>query len=131
MDIFVKAAAGVLITAVISLILSKNSKDFSVLLIICVCTLVSGAAFYYFNDVIEFLQHLQTVGNLNSDMLSLMLKATGIGVIAEITAMICTDSGNASLGKIIQLLCTAVILWLSISLFQELLDVIQRVIGYS
>ena len=129
MDVFIKAAAGVLITAVISIILSKNSKDFSVLLIICVCTLVAGAAFYYLNEVIDFLKYLQEVGNLNSDLLSVLLKATGIGITTEITSMICVDSGNAALGKVIQLLCTAVILWLSLPLFKELLNVIQSVIG--
>lgn len=129
MEIFIKASAGVLLTAVISLVLSKQGKDFSLLLTICACVLVAGAAMVYLERIIDFLSVLQHKGNLNNDLLSILLKTVGIGILAEITSLICSDSGNNSLGKVIQILSTSVIIWLCIPIFEELLNIVEGVLG--
>ena len=69
------------------------------------------------------------MGNLRSDLLGILLKAVGIGLISEIAAVVCSDSGNAGLGKMIQLIGSVVILWLSIPVFQALLDLVQTILG--
>ena len=58
-----------------------------------------------------------------------MLKAVGIGVISEIAVLICQDSGNAALGKGLQLLATIVVLWLALPLMQGLLELVQKILG--
>lgn len=129
MDIFIKAAAGILVTVVLGLTLAKQGKDISVLLVIAVCCMVFAAAFHYFEDVVDFLEKLEDVGQLNSQMLTILLKAVGIGILAEIIGLICTDAGNAALGKVLQILASAVILWLSIPLFTELIGLAENILG--
>ena len=129
MDIFLKAAAGVLIAIVFVLILAKQGKDLSVVVIIAVCCMVVIAAITYLQPVKELLDRLQTVGQLKSDALAIMLKAVGIGLIAEVTSLICTDAGNAAMGKTLQFLASAVILWLSIPLLNELLELLDTILG--
>ncbi len=129
MDIFLKASAGVMVAVILVLTLTKQGKDISVLLIIAVCSMIVISAFYYLQPVKDLLIRLQTMGQLNSDTLSIMLKAVGIGLIAEVTSLICTDAGNAALGKTLQFLASAVILWLSIPLLNELLELIDNILG--
>ncbi len=129
MDVFLKAAAGVLVAVVLILILTKQGKDLGVLLIIAVCCMVITAAFTFLKPVRELLSRLQTVGQLKSDTLTILLKAVGIGLITEVTSLICTDAGNAALGKTLQFLSTAVILWLSIPLLNELLELLDNILG--
>ena len=129
MDIFLKAAACVLIAVVISMILSKYGKDFSVILVIAVCVMVAGIAAVYLEKVIAFILTLQKRSNLNNGLFIILLKCTGIGLLTEIISMICADSGNAAFGKVIQLLSTAVILFLCIPLFTELMDLVESVLG--
>ncbi len=129
MDIFLKSAAGVLIAIVIALILSKQGKDLAVLLIIAVCCMVIVAAVSYLSPITELLNHLQTVGKLDSDTFHIMLKSVGIALISEVTSLICTDAGNAAMGKTLQFLSTAVILWLSIPLLNELLELLDTILG--
>ncbi len=129
MDIFIKAVAGVLIATVVTLILSKQGKDYSILLVICVCCMVTAVALGYLDEIIEFLRLLQEKGNLNSDLIAILLKAVGIGILSEITCMICTDSGNAAMGKVVQFLSSAVILWLCIPLFTQLIELVESVLG--
>lgn len=129
MDIFLKAAACVLIAVVISMILSKYGKDFSVLLAISVCVMVVGAAAVYLENIFSFVELLQQKWNLNNELLAILLKCVGIGLLAEIISMICTDSGNSAFGKVIHFLSTAVILYLCIPLFTELLDMVESILG--
>lgn len=129
MDIFVKCAAGILIAVVLVITLSKQDKNISLLLIIAVCCMVFGAAVTFLQPVLDFIKHLQSIGQLNSEMITILLKAVGIGLLAEITCLICTDSGNTSLGKALQLLATATILWLSLPLLNELIELIDNILG--
>ena len=129
MDIFLKAAAGILIAVVLGLALAKQGKDISILLVIAVCCMVLIAAVSYLQPVIEFFDKLEDLGNLNSGMLSILLKAVGIGLLTEITALICTDAGNAAMGKALQILSAAVILCISVPMFTELIELVENILG--
>ncbi len=128
MDIFLKAASGILIALVLYLVLIKQNKDISTLLTVAVCCLVGVSAVTYFQPVIQFLSKLQLLGNINSDMLGVILKAVGIALLSEITSLICADAGNSSLGKILQMTASAVILWISLPLFTSLIELIEKIL---
>ena len=129
MDIFIKAIIGILITVILGLTLSKQGKDISLVLSLCVCAMIALAAMHYFKPLVEFVQRIVTVAQLNSQMLSILLKAVGIGVLSEIVSLICTDAGNTALAKGLQILSSAVILWISIPLLTELLELIEGILG--
>lgn len=128
MDLFMKASAGVLITVIVSMILAKQGKDFSVLLILCVCGMVMSVAGIYIQKLLDFIITLMDMGQLNQDFIEIMFKTMGIGLLCEITCLICNDSGNAALGKSIQVLAAVVILCLCIPLFSKLLELVKEVL---
>ena len=129
MDIFLQVTAGVLLAVVLGLMLSKQSKDIASLLTIAVLCMVIAAAVTFLQPVFAFLRTLQQVGKLDSDILRIVFKTVGVGIVGEIAAAICADSGNGALGKGIQMLSVAVILWLSLPLMQSLLDMIAGILG--
>ena len=129
MDVFIKAAGGVLIALVLHLILAKQGKDISLLLTVAVCCMVAGAAVTYLDPVIVFFEKLQALGQIDTEMLTIILRAVGIGLLSEITCLICADVGNAALGKTLQLLASAVILWMSVPLFNSLITLVEEVLG--
>ncbi len=129
MDVFLKAAAGVLITAVLGIAIARQGKDISLLLIVAVCAMVVAAAVTFLEPVMEFLQRLESLGNLDSELLKILTKAVGIGLLAELTGLICADAGNAALGKAIQILATAAILWMSIPLMTALIELAEELLG--
>ena len=128
-DLFLKAVAGVLIAIVIGLLLARQAKDLAILLAITVCCLVIGAALVYLRPVIDFVYDIQNIGKLDSQIIKILLKAVGISLIAELAALICTDSGNASIGKALQIAASFAILWISLPLLNELIDLIESVLG--
>ncbi len=128
MNIFIKVIAGALISLVLCLTLSKQNKDISLLLSITVCCLIVAAAITYLQPVFSFFQRLQVLGSLNTQLLQVLVKATGIALLSEITGLICEDSGNAVIGKSIKILASALILYISIPMFSGLLDIIEEIL---
>ena len=127
MELYWKAAAAVLITLVLGQ--AVKEKDLSTMLAMAVCTMVGILLIRYLEPILDFLRKLRELGDMQGDMLGILIKALGIGIVTEITEMVCKDSGNASLGHALQLLGTAVILWLSLPIFTTLIDLIQKVLG--
>ena len=126
---FLQAAAGVLLTVIMVLALGKEGKQTAILLVIGTCCMVSVLALGYLEPVVAFIDRLAVIGNMNSQMISILLKVVGIGLIGEIASLVCADSGNASLGKVLQILSAAVILRLALPLLEQLLELLERVLG--
>ncbi len=129
MDVFLKTAAATLVTAILYLAVSKQSKDVSALISIAGCCAILLAALTFLRPIIEFINKLKTMIGFEHELINVILKAVGIGMIAEITGLICSDSGNASLGKSLQILASAVILWISLPVFNQLLELLDQVLG--
>lgn len=123
-----KAAAGALITAVCAIVLAKQNKDISLLLILAVCAMVGATALSFLEKILRFLHRLESLSGLDQQVLTILYKSIGIALIGEITAMVCADSGNAALGRVLQLLATVVILWLALPLFSALLDLAEKML---
>ena len=129
MDQFVCIAAGVLLTVLLTVLLNKQGKDMAMVLTIAVCCMVITVVITYLEPVLDFVKELETMGSLDSDMVRILLKTVGVSLVAEIAALICADCGNSALGKAVQILAIAAVLWLSLPLLRALLDMIQRMLG--
>ena len=129
MNSFFQVTGGVLVAVILGLTLSKYGKDFSVVLMLLVISMVLAVMMVYLEPIIQFVGELLRFSELQEELLKPVLKATAIGMVAEIASLICSDSGNAALGKSIQLLSVAVILWLSLPLMRALLELVERIVG--
>lgn len=128
MELFWKAAAGILIALIIVLTLGKQ-QDMGTLLTIAVCCMTGIAAMQLLEPVLDFLYELQILTYMDGGVLRTLFRLVGIGLVAEIVAMICSDAGCASIGKTLQVLASSVILYLSIPIFQSLVDLIREIMG--
>ncbi len=129
MALFLQAAAAILLAVILGLTLSKQGKDLGILLTIAVCAMTALVALRYLEPVVKLVESLEGLAGLENGMLEILLKVVGIGLITEIGGLVSTDAGNASLGRILQLLGSAVILWLSIPVFTALMDLIGEILG--
>jgi len=129
MDGFWKVIAAVLLAVVLGLALNKQQKDISILLSLAVCCMATAVAMAYLAPVLDFVRELEALIDMQSGILGILLKAVGIGLVVELAGMICNDAGNASLGKGLQILGSAAILYLSIPVFRTLLTLIREILG--
>ena len=129
MDRFVQVLAGVLLAVILGIALNKQGKDMTLVLTVAVCCMVLTVVLSFLEPVVDFVEQLRVLGRLDSDMVRIMIKAVGISLVGEISALICADAGNAAMGKAVQMLTAAAVLWLALPLMQGLLDLVQRMLG--
>lgn len=131
MDTFERTVAGILVGLVLWICLQKQEKDMALLLTLCICAMGATVALKAFTPVLEMLQQLETLGQLQNGILSVLMKATGIGLVTELAGMICADAGNGAMEKTVQLLGSITMLVLALPIFQTLLNLIQEILGFT
>ena len=129
MHLFLQSCGAVLLAVILMLSMGSQGKDLSMMVSVCVCIIVMTVALSYLQPVLDFVESLVNLGGLNSRMVEILMKSTGICLIGEIASLICADSGNSSMGKVIQLLGSVVILCLSLPLFDALIELLQEIMG--
>ena len=129
MHTVLRTIAGVMLALILGITLSKQGKDMTVVLTVAVCCMVVTVAISFLDPVVDFFSLLRSVGDLDSDIMGIILKCTGISLIAEIAGLICSDSGFGAMGKAIKILAVAAVLWLSLPLMTSLVEMLQSVMG--
>lgn len=126
---YLRFAAVALIGLILSLVIGKQSRDMSLLLTLAVCVLVCLGALEFLEPVTELLRELRRLGGLDSEAVSILLKTAGIALLSELAGLLCADAGEGALGKALQILSNAAILWLSLPLLRQLLTLIGEVLA--
>lgn len=130
MEPFWKAAAVILLTVILGVTLGKTEKELSILLSIAACCIVLMIAMDYLQEVIAFLRKLGSVSSAGDLHIGTLLKIAGVALMTELTGLISADAGNSALGKAMQILGNAAILFLSLPLFEAFLSLVQEIIGF-
>lgn len=118
-----------LLTCILIIITGKQNKDIALILSIAGTIAVSAISVSFLTPVIEYMKQLSQAASFSTAHLNVLMKATGVGLVAELAATVCSDSGNSSLGSVIRLMSSAVILWLSVPVFQALMKLIGSILG--
>ena len=128
MDIFLKSTGSVLIAVLLCIVLAKHGKDYTVLLSIAICAVVFVAAGTLLRPILAFFSRLVQMGQLDSEVLNLLLKITGIAMITQIACVICADAGNKAMEKTLQILSAITILWIALPLLDEMLQIMESLL---
>lgn len=129
MELFWKTVGATLISAILTLVLERQNRDYSISLTVAASAMVSIAAAKLLEPVLDFLGQLEAMGGLSSDLLLSLIKVLGIGMTGEIAASVCNDAGNSSLGKGLHFLTNAAILYLSVPVFSSLTELFLQILG--
>ncbi len=128
MHSYIQAIGLVFVAVIMIIVLQKQGKETAVLLSILACCILGLLAVEFLSPVIEFFHTLVQLGNLDIGMLQTLLKIVGIAMLSEISGLICADAGSAALGKMLQLLASGLILWLSLPMLNTMLELIERIL---
>ena len=129
MEIFWKSVGASLIALILGMILAKRSPDAATVLTLLVCCMLLGVAVRFLSPIVDYMHTLSSLGNNDRDNLEILMKATALGIISQISAMLCVDAGNSALGKGIEIMAVCAILWVSLPLLSELVELISEVVG--
>jgi stage III sporulation protein AD len=125
---WIRAAGAVLLGLFLLLMLPERDKPMHTVLSMAICALALLSLGEYLRPVLGFLGELEALGNLQPELTGILFKATGVGMVAEISALLCEDAGKGSLGKTLRLLSAGGILWLALPVFRGLLELLQSIL---
>ncbi len=128
MSEFGKAAAIVILTVILGTAVGKTEKDIATVLSVAACCILMVMAVQYLSEVNVFLWKLGNSVQNDTVFLEVLLRIVGISVLTELTCLICADSGNASLGKAMQILGNALILVQVLPVFEAFITLIQEIL---
>lgn len=129
MELYLRGCVGAILAVILCLTLGKQGGQTGILLTMAASCMVCLIALNYLEPVMDFMEQLEELGALDGSLVTILLKAAGIGFLSEIACLVCADAGNSALGKSLQILGSGVILWLSVPLFQALLELLQQILG--
>lgn len=127
MELFWKVSAGILISAI--LCISIRDKDFTILVTLAAISMAGTAIVSFLKPIIDLLWEMSTLAAIQDDILGILLKSAGIVYITDMAGLICRDTGNSSMERILQMLGFSAVLYLSVPVIRLLLVLIQNVLG--
>lgn len=118
-----------LIVVILSITVSTKEKELAMMISLSGILIIGIITLQFLFPVISFFEMLADIGEFPVSFLTILLKITGICLISQIAIQICSDSGNAAIGKMIQFFSNASILYLSLPVFQSLISLLQEILG--
>lgn len=126
MGIYWKVIAGILISAILCMCVDRG---IGAVLAIAVCAMGMIVALEFARPILTLMQRMEAMADLSSEYGAVLYKVMGIGLTSEVAGMLCSDTGNSAMGKMLKLLSHILILWLSIPLIESILSIIQQILG--
>ena len=97
MDTVGKLIAAALLCSVICLLLKKQAPELTLCLCVLVCALCFLTSFPFFSPILAFFHRLQELTGLSGAVFAPLFKTAAIGLLAQMAATICRDSGQQAL----------------------------------
>lgn len=129
MSTFYQVLAIAMVAVISILVLRKYAGEFAlVLALACVCALCLFAM-TMIRPVMDMLERLEKMSGVNTAIMAPVFKTAIIGVLTNVGASICTDSGENGIAKMVELCGTIMALYLSTPLISAVLDLLNSLLG--
>ncbi|MBR3614937.1 MAG: hypothetical protein IKL55_07165 [Clostridia bacterium] len=116
------------LTLIITIMLKEYKKEYAIYSV-----LIGGAIILFYSMgtikiIIDFAKDLSANSKYNNVFISLLLKITGIAILAEYAVSICKDSGENSIANKIDFGTKIIVISLSIPIISNTLDVLTNLL---
>ena len=125
MEALVKIAVLALSAALAATVLKKHSAETALLLSLTACVLIALVLLQILDPILDFLQRLRSLSGLDQALMTPMLKAVGISFLTQFASNICADAGQSAIAKLVELSGSILALYVSLPLFEAVLDMVQ------
>jgi len=127
LDIF-KILALAILTRIATIIVRQVKPDFASIVAIAGGVVILLFVLNYLGDVLAVFQNIINKTGLSPTLFSTILKIVGIGYLTEFTANLCNDSGNSSLATKVGLAGKIIILFVSLPIITNLIEIIMEIL---
>lgn len=120
---------GIGIIALILIIIIKQYRpEFAIYISIIAGAIILFLVIDKLSSIIELLNSISSKISLDSKFLKLLLKITGIAILAEFAISICKDAGEGAIASKIEMGSKVIIISMSIPIISNLLEIILKML---
>lgn len=124
MSTAVKVAAMGIIASVLSLLLRKNTPELSLLLALCAGVIIIFYCADGISAAVGFMRRLSETGGLMPEIVSPVLKVTGIAAVTRLSGDFCRDAKESALASAVELGGTMLSMLTLVPLMSSVLDLL-------
>lgn len=121
LPIFALAIVG----AIFSMFLLEQQKSYGVLIAIAVGMLVFFYSIARLSIVFQAIEEFQKKTHVSDFYFGIMLKMTGIAIVSDLTAELCSQSGSGLIAKQVRIFGRICILLAGLPILEQLMELIE------
>jgi len=114
---------------ILALLFQQQRKEYALYISLGTALLILGLSVERLSTVIETIQQIQDYAGVDSSMIRILLKMTGITYVSEFAAQICRDAGYGALGRQIEVFAKLSIMAVSVPILLALMETVEGLIG--
>lgn len=117
-----------LIALVIIIIVKQYKPEFAIYVSLAAGILILGMTFDTISQIVGVINDYTNKASINNKFVIVLLKITGIAILAEFATSICKDAGESAIATKIDIVSKVLIVSASIPIISSLLEVILKVL---
>ena len=117
-----------LIALVIILILKQYKPEYAIYVSLIAGIIILTLSLGQLSGIINLLKDISSKANINTKLLSLLLKITGISFLTEFAVSVSKDSGETAIANKIDLGGKVLIIVISMPIITALLEIVLKII---
>ena len=117
-----------LIAVIIIIIVKQYKPEFAIYISIIAGALILLISLQKIGEIVTLIQSISEKSGINGEFLSILLKITGISILAEFAISVCKDSGESAIASKIEMGSKVIIISLSIPIISSLLELMINIL---
>ncbi len=118
----------ILCACVTAKLIGKNDPDMRVLIALAVIILTAAGYMDSFSDISQRLKELFETAQIDGEYISILLKALGICIVAQLAADCCRDCGESALASQVEITARVSLLIISLPLYTAVTELVIALI---
>lgn len=127
MAVYIKVIGACLAAAVVSQVVEQ--KAMTAVLLLGASIAAAALGMELLRPLTDFFGRVQGMTALPGTYLEILLKVLAVGISSELSAELCKEAGAGALGKIVRFSGAALILNVTLPVYTQLLELLQKLMG--
>ncbi|OUN99741.1 hypothetical protein B5F98_00775 [Pseudoflavonifractor sp. An44] len=129
MSQMVMVSGGVLVAVVCGVVVRKQAPEIALVLTLCAAVAVLVAVSGELGLIVGYIQRLAQAGGISQELITPVMKTTGIAMLCKFTADFCRDAKENGLASAVELAGTVLGLVAAMPLLQGVLSLLEELLS--
>ena len=117
-----------MISLIIIIIIKQYRPEFAIYISIIAGILILAISLQKMGEIVSLIKTISDKAGINGEFLKIILKITGIAILAEFAVSVCKDSGESAIASKIEMGSKVIIISMSIPIISSLLELMLNIL---